>query len=275
MKKKYAILFTVTCVIAFLRPYWDSALQVDFFYHDVYQTKVQKIAQSKWLLLGDSRVFNGVDPKFAHEPLTLNFAYPSNSFTENYLDYVRQNMGKNLARIYVGLSVQSLTDFNLDALFRSKRQLKSTLRYRLERIFLNPINIWNIKNRMAPKKRQLHNKGFVLLGDSQVHENALTPYPLEYKRYQFDIKYIENLKRFADEMKHKGIKIIYFLTPSKANVYDYQKDLSGIDQKTLLNYFDHNVLVYPEQDLEYVDGDHLTRKSTHKISQWLFSQNVF
>ena len=66
--------------------------------------------------------------------------------------------------------------------------------------------------------------------------------------------------------------------PSKANRYDYDKKISGISKEILVKKFKERSIEIKEFDttsqLDYVDGDHFTKSSSQKFSQWIAAQLV-
>ena len=271
MKRELAISFFVIILFALARISLDDDLNFRVKQKIFLQEKLSKLENVEVLLLGDSRVMNGVDPTY-FGPNALNFAFTSNSYTKSYLDYLQNNKSKKLKKVYIGISVQSLTDFYYDHSFADtvNKKQHEVLLY-LDHLMMKPIDLWNLKKIFNKTKSTMFTNGYMSLGDSVGPAVAVQSYKENYRDHKFKKHYIENLLTFSSYMEQNGVKIIYVLTPSKANKDDFNKDVSGIDKAELLSHF-KKIYEYPEADkLEFVDGDHLTKSSSIAFSKWLAS----
>ena len=273
--KKYLCIF-IPLIIGFslLRVAFDRQVDFNIKRDNVFREKFSLFSKASRLIIGDSRVLNGVDPYY-FPPGSLNFGFISNTYTIRYLHYVDTNKPKSLKTIYINLSVQSLTNHLGDHnfIYYLKGQDSLFLRY-LSEVFLKPINIWNLQGHLFEKTKVIYKKnGFFSLGKNELNQNASLAYRHQYQISRFDKTIFDRLIKFTKKWREQGICVIFFSVPSRALEVDYSKEISGMAKEELILFLEQNgfkLRSYPSPNsLKYVDGDHLTFESSEIYSKWL------
>ena len=267
------LLFVISILV--LRIIFDSQLRVNVHSKLYSCQKVHQIKMVDTLIIGDSRVMNGVDPELISKN-TLNFGFSSMSYTKTYLDYILRHKSK-LKRVIIGISVQSLTSYMEDkSLLIAQEKNCSLFGTYFDELFMQSLQFdRNLLKRFRVPRKNASNNGYHSLGNNVYGQAAIEPYLQNYQQFKFDSKYFLNLLKFKMELDKYHIKSYFVLMPSIAAKYDYDKKISGINLEELKYLFNKNsisLLRYPKEDLEFVDGDHLTRRSSIKFSKWLKSK---
>lgn len=255
------------------RFWWDSQLKANLQSDWIQCQKINQLENAEVIILGDSRAMNGINPEIIGDK-SLNFSFASNSYTENYLDFV-QNNAKKAKTVITAISIQSLTDYNLSLTFNRFREKNChSAGLFFFHLLNNPLQLKNIDNRVEFSWLHLKkSQGYQSLGDQVKSEVAIRDYQDHYQRYKFSSLYLDNLFRFEKKLREQNIKVLFILMPSKANKFDFDEKLSGINKEKFKQLFlDKKItlLEYPRvHELEFFDGDHFTSESARKFSEWI------
>lgn len=274
MKKLLITIILGITLFSLLRLKFDNKFNYDVNEAAFYIEKMRLFKNSTTLIFGDSRVLNGINPYYFGKN-SLNFAFNSHSYTERFLKYVDRFKSNKALKFYFGISVQSLSDFNQDlSFYKEFRRKNSVTSIYVDYLFNRPIDIWNIQRSLKSYAARTFFRGYMSLGNEVLNTSTTKPYAENYKDNQFKPSYIENLVKYASKWKDKGIEVIFFLTPSPANIYDFDPLISGVSLPKLKNLFStrgYQLHQFTSDTLKYVDGDHLTDDSSNIFSKWVAS----
>ena len=269
---RYLILILSILLFSGIRFIFDKKLIYEMNLKEFNQQKIAGIPKAESLILGDSRIMNGVNPKYLSKK-ALNLGFTNLSYSKIYLKHLDKHKSSKLKKIYWGISIQSLTDYGGDQGFSNELDPNfSKIEYYFDKIFNNPIDVWHIGKQFEKYEARKFYRGYMSLGDKEYTDSAVGPYLDNYKNFKFELKYLHRIVKFANKWKNEGVESVFFLTPSRAHKFDFDPNVSGVSKDQLEKYFRNagiTLFQFNNEKLKFVDGDHLTTESSIIFSKWL------
>lgn len=223
------------------------------------------------LVLGDSRIYRGFNPENG-----LNFAFSSNSYTDEYLNMA---MAKIKARgiVILGITPQSLTDYNLDDHFRLMRDqsqnIYSESLFLLETIIPRAQLFTFMSGEKLPWESYpqdarviYHSNGWMETFVNQKNVSmGKSAYADAFRSNPFNPAYVDIIVDFIKKaMKEKEARVYLVYPPTSKEVYDLEhtfevskmnvfNEIKKIQEQTGAEFID-----IPEMHvLDTFDGDHI------------------
>lgn len=241
------------------------------------------------LVLGDSRLFSAVNPeilKQSPDEKVLNFAFPSISYTEHYLQQADTKLTQK-GRVFIGLTAEALTNFEDDQSLQNYEKSGPLFIYQLMkwiRVYWPVIHLETLMLRgKVPLFQKPPRAGFDFFHPNGWIETRLDPmqdygsmvanYRTLFQKYQIQESIIQNLEKQTLQWNQKGIKVYIFWVCFEEAVCKEEAVLLGngmkekIDQR--LEAAGANLLLLNENKFATFDGDHLTGKEAIRFSEYL------
>ena len=238
------------------------------------------------LVLGDSRIFFGVNPDILREnknQKALNFAFPTISFTKHYLDQAGKLLAPN-AHVYIGLTAQAFTNFNTDSGLTSFEKRGPLYMNRLMgwlRIYWPTINLELLIQRgqipLFTNQRQsdldiYHSNGWIespQLPTSDGQEMAMS-YRELFKKHTIKKEIVKNLNAEIMNWHKRGMKVTVFWTCFNKKVCEEEAIVlsEGVKEsidKSLVESGAEIIQTSPEKFSTF-DGDHLIGSEAIRFS---------
>ncbi len=236
---------------------------------------------SDLLILGDSRMYRGFDSGRG-----LNFAFSSNSYTKDYLEFALSKVKEN-GTVILGITPQSLTDYNLDDHFRlmrdQSRNVFSESLHLLETLIPRSNLFTFMSGEKLPWKYYpqdarviYHTNGWMeTLMNRPTSSMGKESYAEAFKSHAFNPQYTENISNFILEvrkLKHARVYLVYPPTSqevyelentfavSKMNVFEEIRKLEASTGATFVDVPQYHVM-------DTFDGDHLDSEHARRYTK--------
>ena len=243
------------------------------------------------LLLGDSRVYRGLNPIYFSDEkspanLALNAAYSSAGFSEDYINYFIKASKRKIKIILFGIAPNEFTEGACsNDHFREYRDNTATDIFIKKMIYpyFNSLNVYSFKklydcnlNREKMLVEVFNDAGFVSSSMNRIDSSyANQSYINNFTKEKISEKRISNFLNLIKNLSYKGIMCIAVEMPIARQLKLIEDSLSGYNRLDMKEKFKSNGGIWIENineaNDEFVtfDGSHLAAASANKFSEKL------
>lgn len=269
-------------------PSRDRGLSYDAFY----ATKLLRGPEVDAVILGDSRVFEGVAPEeFAATsgfPRVLNFGFGFCALDEEYLDAGAQRLapGAGARALVIGVTPLSLTSrARQESHFRAwarRSPLELRLLVALDPVLhaLRPMGTRDLKVALGLKRRREEDRGTRNSRPDGWSATALLPedpdkvfpwYRTLLEGNPIDQDLVEGLTRKVAAWTERGHRVLVFRPPVRREVQEFERSLTGFDLEGLVARLEAAGGIRLEVPGEFhsYDGTHLREDAAREFSRRL------
>lgn len=289
--KRYVFLFLllVSSVLGMRIAFQNEGLNYLWQKENFWLLKANTHETFELVILGDSRLFSAVNPdllKQAPSEKTLNFAFPSISFTEHYLQKADEIVAPQ-GRVFIGLTAEAFTNFEADQSLRSYEKAGPLFIHQLIKRIRTYWPVINLEILISRGKIPLFEQP-LQAGFDTFHTNGwietkreitldygsmITSYHGLFQQHQIKESIIQNLENQTREWTKKGIKVYTFWVCFEEAVCKEEEVVLGngakekINQR--LNVAGAKLISMDNTKFATFDGDHLTGNEAIRFSEYL------
>ena len=242
--------------------------------------------QYSTIILGDSRVYRGINPSVFKD--SYNFAFSSNSYKKAYLEEALLRC-KNKCQIILGVTPQSLTNYQgIDSFIKYKQIYSNPIMYSYEilRIIFPNFPIYGsvkkeIKKIRDYKQKDLlayHSNGWIETKPTNFNQsNGEHFYKDSFSKDKFSQTILKTLLTFIRENKD-NVDFYFFFPPTSKEVFAIENTvrLSHFHRELIIGTLIKNGAKYINtaeyHTMPTYDGDHLKSEDASLFSSILIQE---
>lgn len=262
----------------------DPAYQYALHHERFWMDKVHGDEKADVVLVGDSRVYQGISPEEIEKCLhgkreVLNLGFSQSGPMPKILDLAERRLARKAEPpiLIIGISPRSLTAMGADIRHYASLERRTPLIYRMYEVapylsaFLRPLPVpeaWAAH----PTKYELHQAGWIacLREPSQAGYNwTLKEYRQQLQANPIEEQSVQKLMNQVGRLTSSGISVIGVRVPAAPEMQALENELLQFDESQFAARFKEAGGIWMEVDetgYQTYDATHLTKKSAVKFS---------
>ncbi len=235
--------------------------------------KLEGTSRNDVILLGDSRVFVGLDPSAFTRAIPgsscLNYGFSALGYSNSYFDQVVNRLSETAPKrlIVLAIDAASLTPQAVHSnAFADVYGMNATERFHI-RTFAP---IWKATDPIV-RPYQFYANGWIpVKGVPFVPSESLSIYSRFFARTKYSEAILSDVARFVKAMSGQGIKVLALRMPTTREMYRIECEAGGYPpehvRRTLVDA-GASWLELPNIDQDSFDGSHLDLQPAQRISK--------